>query len=282
MRRINFNQIKNTVCELAIRSNICLRPDVLFALSEAYRRETDKRAKGILKILLDNAAIALKEKLPICQDTGMAVVFAEIGDEVRITGGSLEEAINRGISEGYRKGFLRKSIVKSPLERINTGNNAPAVIHLKTVRGNKLKITFCAKGFGAENKSQIKMFEPTATLREIKDFILKVVKDAGPDACPPFVIGVGMGGTFEQAAILAKEATIKKITNYQLPITNYIRRLENELLTEINKLNIGPMGLGGKTTALGVNILTYPTHIAGLPVAVNISCHATRSAAKTL
>lgn len=281
MRKIKSDAIKETVSHLCIQANLVLRKDIFLALERAYRSEKNKRAKGILKILLDNASIAKKEKLPICQDTGMAVVFVEIGNRVKITGGNLEEAINAGVREGYQKGYLRKSVCE-PFSRRNTRDNSPAVIHSRMVKGEKLKISVCIKGFGAENKSQVKMFEPTAAVKEIKDFIIRVVKDAGPDACPPFVVGVGIGGTADYAMFLSKKALLKKITNYRLPITDYVSKLECDLLKEINNLNIGPMGLGGKTTALGVNILTYPTHIAGLPVAVNLSCHAARSATKTI
>jgi fumarate hydratase subunit alpha len=286
MRKINYQKIKDVVSQLCIEANSVLRPDILFALKRACRGEKNKKAKEILKILLDNANIARAEKLPICQDTGMAVVFVEIGNNVQVVGGSLGKAIHKGVREGYRRGYLRKSICE-PLIRKNTQDNTPAIIHYRIVKGDRLKITVCAKGFGAENKSQIKMFEPTATLKEIKEFILTVVKEAGPDACPPFVVGVGIGGTFEKAALLAEEATLEKVKSQKskIKITNQnakIYKLEQELLHEINKLNIGPMGLGGRTTALGVNIFTYPTHIAGLPVAVNISCHARRSASKSI
>ncbi|MCM8766204.1 MAG: fumarate hydratase, partial [Candidatus Omnitrophica bacterium] len=203
-------------------------------------------------------------------------VFVEIGEGVKVVG-DLEGAINEGVSRAYREGYLRKSICE-PLSRINNQDNTPAIIYTRIVKGNKLRIALCVKGFGAENKSQIKMFEPTASLKEIKEFVIKVVKEAGPDACPPFILGIGIGGTFEQAALLAKEATLMKIQNSEFKIQNKIHKLRKELREEINKLGIGPMGLGGRTTCLGVNILTYPTHIAGLPVAVNISCHATRSA----
>ncbi len=283
MRKIKFIQIKDTVSKLCIEASLFLRKDILLALKKACENEKNKRAKEILKILLDNASIAKREKLPICQDTGVAVVFVEVGEEVRITGGSLDRTINGGVKEGYKKGYLRKSMCE-PLTRINTKDNTPAIIYYRQVRGDRLKITVCAKGFGCENKSQMKMFKPTVKLTEIKAFILKVVKVAGPDACPPFAIGIGIGGTFEKASLLSKEATLRKIQNPKSKIQNpgKIRKLENELLQEINRLNIGPMGLGGKTTCLGVNILTYPTHIAGLPVAVNISCHATRSASEVI
>lgn len=286
MRKINIEEIKNVVFQLALEANFVLRKDIYRALKKAYLLEDNKRARHLLKILLENAEIARKERIPICQDTGMVVVFLEIGDNVKIMGGDLSKAINEGVKKAYKEGYLRKSICE-PLTRVNTGDNIPAVIHTEIVKGSKIGITLCVKGFGAENKSQIKMFEPTANWEEIEEFVLKVVKEAGPDACPPFVIGIGIGGTFEQAAILAKKATLREINH------SYSRRgdkkqntkivqLEHRLLSAINGLRIGPMGLGGNTTALGVNILTYPTHIAGLPVAVNISCHATRSAKRTI
>ncbi|MCM8783253.1 MAG: fumarate hydratase [Candidatus Omnitrophica bacterium] len=295
MKKIDIGEIKDTICQLALEANFVLRRDIYRALNKAYLNEDSERARGLLKILIENAKIAKKEKFPICQDTGMVVVFLKIGEEIEICGGDLIKAINEGVRKAYKKGYLRKSICE-PLSRLNTHDNTPAVVYVDMVKGDNLEIKLCIKGFGAENKSQIKMFEPTAKLKEIKGFIIKVVKEAGPDACPPFVVGVGMGGTFEKAAILAKEATLLEIRNprpFRASLTqqrwvaksetrNEIKKLEEELYAEINKLDIGPMGLGGKTTCLGVNILTFPTHIAGLPVAVNISCHATRSATKTL
>ncbi|MCM8792973.1 MAG: fumarate hydratase [Candidatus Omnitrophica bacterium] len=281
MKRVFAKEISEAIFQLVLKANFVLRKDVLKTLQSAYFQEKDFRAKRMLKILLENASISRREKIPLCQDTGMVVVFVEKGEEVRIVNGSLNEAINKGIRKAYREGYLRSSVC-TPLSRVNTQGNTPAVIYTRIVKGDKLRLKLCVKGFGAENRSQIKMFAPTASEKEIKDFILKVVKEAGPDACPPFVVGVGIGGTFDKAAILAKEATLREIRNPKSKIQNKIQRLENELLREINKLNIGPMGLGGETTCLGVNILTFPTHIAGLPVAVNISCHATRSAKKVL
>lgn len=276
MRKIKAQKIRDVVSQLALEANFSLRADVYNALERAYLNETNKRAKKLFKILLDNAKIAKKEKIPICQDTGIVVVFVKIGNQLKIVG-DLIKAINEGVKEAYKKGHLRKSVC-DPLSRINTKDNTPVVIYAQIVRGENLEINLCVKGFGAENKSQVKMFEPTASTKEIKNFVINTVKEAGPDACPPFVVGVGIGGTFEQACVLAKEAAFKKIRNPKSEIRNRIDKLEKDLQEEINKLNIGPMGLGGKTTCLGVNILTYPTHIAGLPVAVNISCHATRSA----
>jgi fumarate hydratase subunit alpha len=280
MRIISSDKIKNGVAKLCIQANLFLRKDVLTALKAAHARETHKKAKKILEAIIENARIARKEKLAICQDTGMPVIFVEIGQDVKLKG-DLKSAVNKGVELGYRKGYLRNSIIRDPLSR-GPSSFSPAVIHIDVVKGNKLKLTVLPKGFGCENKSQARMFKPTAPLTEIKKFILEAVKDAGPDACPPYVIGIGIGGTADYACLLAKKALIRKIASRQLRATSYVSKLGHDLLKEINKLNIGPMGLGGKTTALAVHIETYPTHIAGLPVAVNISCHALRSAATTL
>lgn len=276
------------MADLCVEANFILRKDVLSALRLAYIQEKNKRAKEILAAIIENARIAKKEKLAICQDTGMPVVFLKVGQEVRING-DLKPAVHKGIELGYKKGFLRNSIVRNPLKRGNPGYQ-PAVIHTDIVSGNKIKITVLPKGFGCENKSQLKMFKPTAQVKEIKDFIIKAVRDAGADACPPYVVGVGIGGTADYACLLAKEALVAKINaGYDLQITDYGCELNpkflgeiEDLCAEINKLKIGPMGLGGGITALAVNINIYPTHIAGLPVAVNISCHALRSATKIL
>ncbi|MCM8781521.1 MAG: fumarate hydratase [Candidatus Omnitrophica bacterium] len=281
MRTITVGKIRKTVSELCVKANIDLRKDILYALKRVANLENKSGAKRILRILLDNAKIAKDEGLAICQDTGVVCVYLEIGQDVKISGGTLEKAVNDGVKIGYKKGYFRNSVVDA-LSRKNTNTNTPSIIYTKIVKGNKVKITVVPKGFGCENKSQLKMFKPTATFEEIKKFIIDVVKEAGADACPPFIIGVGIGGTFEKAAELSKEALLKKITNYQLPITNYICKLEQALLKEVNRLNIGPMGLGGRITALGVNILTHPTHIAGLPVAVSIGCHAMRVASKII
>lgn len=280
MRRIDVKVIEEAVSALCIEANVVLRKDILSALNRAEASEKNRSAKKILRELIDNAAIAKKSRLPICQDTGAAVVFCEIGQDVAVTGGSFIKAINDGVRDGYRRGYLRKSIVQSPLDRTNTETNTPAIIHTVITEGDRLRIVVCPKGFGSENKSKIKMFNPTASLSDIKSFIIDVVKECGPEACPPLVLGVGMGGTFEKAAELAKLALLRPI-NKKNPNKD-MEKLEKELLADINKLMIGPMGLGGKTTALGVNILDFPTHIAGLPVAVCISCHATRSAEKIL
>ncbi|MDP2044404.1 MAG: fumarate hydratase, partial [Candidatus Omnitrophota bacterium] len=265
---------------LAGRANFFLRKDVLIALRKAYALEKNKRAKRILKAVLDNAAIAAKEKLAICQDTGMAIVFAQVGQKV-IIAGDLKAAINKGLTDGYKRYSLRNSIVRDPLSRGKPGFS-PCVIHTDIVKGDKIKLALLPKGFGCENKSQLKMFKPTAGIEEIKKFIIEAVKSAGPDACPPYVVGIGIGGTADYAAYLAKKALLHKIAKPRTYNLEPKAKLEQELLKEINKLNIGPMGLGGRTTCLGVNIETYPTHIAGLPVSVNISCHALRSSAKIL
>ena len=269
IRKVEAEKIKETVARLCIEANFNLRPDVLKALKLAYRLETNKRARNILKAIMDNAEIAKDEKLAICQDTGLPVVFVELGQDAHIVGGLLNDAINKGVEAGYRKGYLRESIVRDPVLR-GRPKYGPAVIHTEIVKGDKIKLTVLPKGFGCENKGRVRMFKPTADKNQIKEFIIDVVKAAGPDACPPFVIGIGIGGTQDYACLLAKKALLKKI--------NVGARHALPLLKEVNKLNIGPMGLGGKTTALAVNIQTYPTHIAGLPVCVNISCHATRSA----
>ncbi len=279
MRKISVDKIKKAVEELSIEANIRLRKDVFFALKKAARLERGKKAKAILNILIENAKIAQKEALAICQDTGVACVYLEIGHGVRLTGGDLAKAVNEGVRAGYKKGYFRNSMV-DPLSRKNTGDNTPAVIHTKIVKGDRVRITVVPKGFGCENKNQVRMFKPTADLNEIKKFIVGVVKEAGSDACPPYIIGVGIGGTFEKAAQMSKEALLKKVTSHQSAVTGRIVKLEKELLKEINGLNTGPSGVGGKTTALAVNILTYPTHIAGLPVAVSVGCHAMRSATK--
>lgn len=281
MRTISIDKIKRAVEELSIEANIALRKDILSALKKAARLERNKKAKGILNILIENAKIARKEALAICQDTGVVCVDLEIGHGVRFTGGDLTKAVNEGVRTGYKKGYFRNSMV-DPLSRKNTEDNTPAVIHTKIVKGDRVRVTVVPKGFGCENKNQIKMFKPTADLNEIKKFIVGVVKEAGSDACPPYIIGVGIGGTFEKAAHMSKEALLKKVVSRQPSAVSQVAKLEKELLKEINKLNIGPSGLGGKTTALAVNILTYPTHIAGMPVAVSIGCHAMRSAARVI
>jgi len=269
MKVIPALKITKVIADLCVQANLFLRKDVLAALNKAYRLEKNRRAKRLLGAVIENARVAKKEKLAICQDTGMPIVFLEIGQDVRITG-SFKDAVNRGVELGYRKASLRNSIIREPLARGKSGYS-PAVTHIDIVKGNKIKITVLSKGFGCENKSQVKMFNPTTKPDEIKEFIIDVIKAAGPDACPPYVVGVGIGGTADYACLLAKKALLRKLGAEQ-------SGMERELLRRINALNIGPMGLGGKATCLGVHIETFPTHIAGLPVAVNISCHALRSA----
>lgn len=280
MKEIGVSKIRDTVKELCLKANYELRRDILAALKSSLKKEKSARAKNIIKSIIENARLARKKRLAICQDTGMAFVRLEIGQDVRLTGGSLEKAINEGVKEAYGKGYLRKSIVDSPFSRENTRTNTPAIIVTEIVEGDGVKISVSPKGFGSENKSRIKMFRPTDSVEDIKKFIKDVVKEAGPDACPPLVLGIGIGGTFEKSACLAKEALLRPIDRKNPK--KHLRRLEKELTKEINNLGMGPMGLGGKTTVLAVNISEFPTHIAGLPVAVNVSCHATRSAEKIL
>ena len=272
-RRIEATKIIKAVTELVRKASFFLRSDVLLALRKSYAAEKNIQAKKILRAILDNAAYARKQKLAICQDTGLPVVFIEIGQDVAVHG-DLKAAINKGVREGYKKYYLRDSIVNDPLNRGKSKFSA-CIMHMNIVKGSKIKLTLLPKGFGCENKSQLKMFKPTASIEEIKDFIVQVVKDAGPDACPPYVIGVGIGGSADYAGILAKKALLRKISSRN-------SKLEKDLLRQINKTGIGPMGLGGSNTALAVHVQTYPTHIAGLPVSVNISCHALRSASITL
>ena len=280
MREIHISEIINTVKELCIESNYYLSNDVKEALNNAKENETWPLAENVLDQLILNSNIAQNENMPICQDTGMACIFIEIGQEVHIVGGALEDAINEGVRRGYDEGFLRKSVVKDPINRVNTKDNTPAIIYYDIVPGNKLKITVAPKGFGSENMSRIKMLKPSDGLQGVKDFIIETVKLAGPNPCPPIIIGVGIGGTFDKAAYLAKKALIRPVNERN--DEKFYGDLEEELLETINKLGIGPQGFGGKTTALGINIETYPTHIAGLPVAVNINCHATRHKEKEI
>ncbi len=279
MRSISLEKIKEAVAELAIRANIILRKDVLAALKKSIYSEREISAKNILKMLIENAKIAKKNKMPICQDTGMVVVFCDIGDKVQIAG-DVNKAIDDGIRLAYKEGSFRKSIVKDPLLRSNTKTNTPAVVHYNFIKGDKIKITVVPKGFGCENASAIKMFNPTDTEKDIENFVVGVVESSGADACPPLVIGIGIGGTMDKAASLATEAIIRPINKSNS--IKHIAKLEKDILTKVNKTGIGPAALGGKTTALGVNILDFPTHIAGLPVCVKISCHATRSATGTI
>lgn len=274
MREIHISEIISTVRDLCIESNYYLSSDVKEALCNAKENETWTLAENVLDQIILNSNIAKEEDMPICQDTGMACVFVEVGQDVHIVGGLLQDAINEGVRRGYEEGFLRKSVVKDPINRVNTKDNTPAIIYYDIVSGDKIKITVAPKGFGSENMSRIKMLKPSDGLQGVKDFIIETVKLAGPNPCPPIVIGVGIGGTFDKAAYLAKKALIRPLNKRN--DEKFYSDLEEELLETINKLGIGPQGFGGKTTALGLNIETYPTHIAGLPVAVNINCHATR------
>lgn len=274
MREISVKTIKTALQKLCLEANTVLGEDVLDALNEALAQETSPNGRKILNQIIQNAQIAKKEKLPLCQDTGTAVVFIELGQEVHLTDGTLEEAVNEGISRGYHQGYLRKSIVADPLERENTGDNTPAIIHVEIVPGDKLKIGLLCKGGGSENRGAIKMFKPTSTQDEISQFIIETVKKAGPDACPPYIIGVGIGGNFDTVTLIAKKALLSKIGQHSSAVDT--ARWERELLKKINQLGIGPMGLGGKTTALAVKIEKSPCHISSLPVAVNIECHSHR------
>ena len=276
IREINVKEITRNIKEMCIEANYTLSPDMDKAMKKAAGEEKSELGTKILNQLQENLVIADSEQIPICQDTGMAVVFVDIGQEIHFTGGQLEEAIHEGVRQGYTEGYLRKSVVKDPFERENTKDNTPAIIHYNIVPGDKVKITVAPKGFGSENMSRIFMLKPADGIEGVKNAILTAVKDAGPNACPPMVVGVGIGGTFEKCAILAKKALTRNLEEpSEIP---YVRELEKEMLEKINSLGIGPGGLGGTTTALAVNINTYPTHIAGLPVAVNICCHVHRHA----
>ena len=274
IRTIQTSEITKNVKEMCIEANHYLSKDMDEAMKNAVQTEKSELGKKILNQLQDNLKIADEEMIPICQDTGMAVLFIEIGQDVHFKGGVLEDAINEGVRQGYTEGFLRKSVVKDPLIRENTKDNTPAVIHYSIIPGDKVKITFAPKGFGSENMSRVFMLKPADGIEGVKNAILTAVKDAGPNACPPMVVGVGVGGTFEKCAILAKKALTRPVNEHsEIP---YVKEMEIEMLDRINKLGIGPGGLGGTTTALAVNINTYPTHIAGLPVAINICCHVNR------
>ena len=280
MRTIQVSQITELIKEMCIEANHFLTPDMSEALEQARANETSPLGCQVLNQLSENLQIAGEDMIPICQDTGMAVVFMEIGQEVHFEGGSLEEAINEGIRKGYVEGYLRKSVVSDPLIRENTKDNTPGVIYYSLVPGDRVKITVAPKGFGSENMSRVFMLKPADGIEGVKNAILTAVRDAGPNACPPMVVGVGIGGTFEKCAMMAKQALTRPVD--QRSHIPYIREMEEELLERINKSGIGPGGLGGKTTALGVNINTYPTHIAGLPVAVNICCHVNRHSVREL
>lgn len=274
MREVSTDEITKNIKEMCIEANYILSDDVKNKIINSAAVENSEIGKKILSQLEENMEIAEREQIPICQDTGMAVVFIKIGQEVHITGGSLEDAINQGVREGYTEGYLRKSVVKDPLIRENTKDNTPAIIHYEIVQGDKVEITVAPKGFGSENMSRVCMLKPADGIDGVKNAVIDTVKLAGPNACPPVVVGVGIGGTFEKCALLAKKALTRDINSESR--IEYVAELEKELLDEINNLNIGPGGLGGKITALGVNIETYPTHIAGLPVAINMCCHVNR------
>lgn len=280
MREINCCEIIEAIKEMCIEANHFLSPDMKKVMDAAVEKEESPLGKQILNQLEENLDIAAKDRIPICQDTGMAVVFLKVGQEVHVTGGSLTDAVNEGVRRGYTEGFLRKSVVKDPILRENTKDNTPAVIHYEIVPGDQVEITVAPKGFGSENMSRIFMLKPADGIEGVKEAVVTVVSDAGPNACPPMVVGVGIGGTFEKCAILAKKALTRNLN--QKPDVPYVRELEEELLTRINNLGIGPGGLGGRQTALAVNVETYPTHIAGLPVAVNICCHVNRHVTRVI
>ena len=280
MRTVDVSVITANIKEMCIEANHFLTEDMKCALSGAKETEKSPLGKQILEQLQENMKIAGEDMIPICQDTGMAVIFMEIGQEVHFTGGILEEAVQEGVRQGYTEGFLRKSVVKDPIYRENTGDNTPAVIYYEIVPGEQVKITVAPKGFGSENMSRVFMLKPADGIEGVKNAILTAVKEAGPNACPPMVVGVGIGGTFEKCTLMAKTALTRPVNRHsEIP---YVCNLEKELLEKINRSGIGPGGLGGTTTALAVNINTYPTHIAGLPVAVNICCHVNRHAVRVL
>lgn len=274
MKEISARQITDVVEKLCIDSNIYLNDDIRESLARARELEESESGKSILESLVKNAEIAAAEGMAICQDTGMAIVFVRIGQDVRITGGSLEKAINEGVRRGYREGYLRCSIVDDPIIRKNTGDNTPAVIHCEIVEGDELRIDVAPKGFGSENMSALKMLKPSDGVEGIRRFVVETVSNAGPNPCPPVIVGVGIGGSMEKCALLAKKALLREVGSRNRK--KHLADLEEQLLEEINRLGIGPAGLGGRVTALGVMVEAWPTHIAGLPVAVNISCHATR------
>lgn len=280
MRTIDVTQVTSNIKEMCIEANHFLSKDMEEALQKAQQSEEAPLGKQILEQLRENMQIAGEDMIPICQDTGMAVIFMEIGQDVHFEGGVLEDAINEGVRQGYVDGYLRKSVVKDPIYRENTKDNTPAIIHYEMVPGDQVKITVAPKGFGSENMSRVFMLKPADGIEGVKNAILTAVKDAGPNACPPMVVGVGIGGTFEKCALMAKKALTRSVAEHSsIP---YIKELEEEMLEKINRAGIGPGGLGGTTTALAVNINTYPTHIAGLPVAINICCHVNRHAVRVL
>lgn len=280
IRTIRVEEITKNIKEMCIEANHFLSPDMAEAMKCAEKNEEAPLGKQILEQLQENLKIAGEDMIPICQDTGMAVVFLEIGQDVHLEGGALGDAVNEGVRQGYVEGYLRKSVVGDPLIRENTKDNTPAVLHTRIVDGDQVKIKVAPKGFGSENMSRVFMLKPAEGIEGVKDAVLTAVKDAGPNACPPMVVGVGIGGTFEKCALMAKEALTREVGSHSE--IEYVKELEEELLTKINSLGIGPGGLGGTTTALAVNINTYPTHIAGLPVAVNICCHVNRHVIRTI
>ena len=280
IRTIRVEEITKNIKEMCIEANHFLSPDMAEAMKCAEKNEEAPLGKQILEQLQENLKIAGEDMIPNCQDTGMAVVFLEIGQDVHLEGGALEDAVNEGVRQGYVEGYLRKSVVGDPLIRENTKDNTPAVLHTRIVDGDQVKIKVAPKGFGSENMSRVFMLKPAEGIEGVKDAVLTAVKDAGPNACPPMVVGVGIGGTFEKCALMAKEALTREVGSHSE--IEYVKELEEELLTKINSLGIGPGGLGGTTTALAVNINTYPTHIAGLPVAVNICCHVNRHVIRTI
>ena len=280
MREISCNAIISSIKEMCIQATHYLSDDMKSALYKGVEKEESPLGRQILEQLCENLKIAGEDMIPICQDTGMAVVFVEIGQEVHIVDGGLEDAINEGVRQGYIEGYLRKSVVRDPVERINTNDNTPAIIHYSIVQGDTFKITLAPKGFGSENMSRVFMLKPADGIEGVKEAILTAVRDAGPNACPPMVIGVGVGGDFEKCAIMAKHALTRAAGEHSS--VPYVRALEEEMLDKVNRLGIGPGGLGGTVTAFAVNIETYPTHIAGLPVAVNICCHVNRHVTKEL
>lgn len=280
VRNVDTRLLTENIKEMCIQANHYLAPDMERAMRSAHEKESKPLAKQILGQLLENLDIAGQDMIPICQDTGMAVVFLKVGQDVHFEGGSVEDAVNEGVRQGYEEGYLRKSVVGDPLLRVNTKDNTPAVIHYEIVPGDQVEITLAPKGFGSENMSKICMLKPADGAEGVKEAIVNTVKEAGPNACPPVVVGVGIGGTFEKAAILAKKALTREIgVHSPLP---HIREMEEELLARINEIGLGPAGLGGDTTALAVNINTYATHIAGLPVAVNMCCHVNRHIVRTI
>ncbi len=280
MRDVHVSAIADAVKKLCMEANVSLEPDVLRAFDRALGTERSPAGKQVLQILKDNAELARTRRIPYCQDTGMVVCFVELGQDVHVTGGGLEDAINEGVRQGYQEGYLRASIVKSPFDRVNTGDNTPAVVHVEVAPGATLRIMIMAKGGGCENRSRYTMLTPAAGLVAVKDFVIECVKTAGPDACPPLILGVGIGGTFEKSAILSKKALFRELGSVNPdPLLD---ALEHELLDRANRLGIGPQGYGGDTTSLGIHILTYPCHITSLPVAVTIECHAHRHKEATL